>query len=367
LATGARIRSVVRAAHGVYKSLGLGTALLATGFLLVAPTPQKPTGPPTAAQVWPGAKRGVLAATLADGSAYTPSNFADALTSVGTAPTADGKDLRLLIRHNDGSVRQLRRLPMSSDPSYQSVTISGQQLVWAENTTGGKLRLWAATLDGTRAPVQLTADMGAARFYESQYDMVIQAGRVYWAADDPAGGTDIRSIALTGGAVTARAEAGTWQLSAWPWLVDGVASASGSTTLRNMLTGQDVAVAQVSRAVTNCSPTWCRAVSFGKDGYPRIQLMHPDGSARRQVATGEVETQIADVAVLDKYEVYGITGPDANLTGNAEILIYDIARKRTVELSPDASNIDFRNGVLWWSTGSQVSYLRHALDLRTLK
>jgi hypothetical protein len=345
---------------------GLGTALIAGGFLLVAPAPHKPAGPPSAAQVWPGAKRGVLPATLTDGASFTPASFADAQTSIGTAPTADGKFLRLLIRHDDGSVRQLRRAPMSTDPSYQSVTIAGRRLVWAENATGGRLRLWTASLDGTAAPVELTADTGAARFYQSQYDLVVAGDRVYWVADAPTGGTEVRSVALTGGAVTVRAEAGTWKLSAWPWLVDGVASASGSTTLRNLLTNRDVAVARVPRAVTNCSPAWCRAVSFGKDGYPRIQLMHPDGSGRHEIAKGEVETQIADIAVLDRFEVYGITGPDANLTGNAEILLYDIAKRQTVEISPDASNVDYRNGVLWWSTGSQVSYLRHALDLRTV-
>jgi hypothetical protein len=166
--------------------------------------------------------------------------------------------------------------------------------------------------------------------------------------------------------VDARVEAGSWQLSAWPWLVDGVAAASGATTLRNLTTGQDVPVAAPPRSVTNCSPTWCRAVSFDDDGYPRIELMRPDGSHRREIATGEVETQIADIALLDRFEVYARVDANANLTGNAQVLLYEIATRRTVEISPDASGVEFRGGVLWWTTGSQDAFVRHALDLRTI-
>jgi hypothetical protein len=37
-----------------------------------------------------------------------------------------------------------------------------------------------------------------------------------------------------------------------------------------------------------------------------------------------------------------------------------------VEINPDASSVAYRAGVLWWSTGSQDSFLRHAVDLRTV-
>lgn len=345
----------------------LCAALLAAGALLLVPAPQREgAGPPAAIAVWPAAQRSAIPADLPDGATFTPVTFADVKTAIGTAPTADGKALRLLIRHGDGSLRQLRSLPMSANPSYPSVTLAGGALIWMESGAGGRLGLWTADLADARAPRRLTADAGPARFYQSQYDLVVADGRVHWVADGRNNDTEIRSVPLAGGPVTVRAEPGSWQLSAWPWLVNGVAAAGGSTTLRNLAAHQDVGVATARRAVTKCSPTWCRSVSFGRDGFPRIVLTHPDGSARHEVATGEVETQIADVAALDRFEIYGKIGPNGTLTGNAEIRLYEIATRRTVTISPDASGVDYRNGVLWWSTGSQESFVRHALDLRTI-
>lgn len=345
----------------------LGAAVLTSGALLLSPTPQREgAGPPPVTAVWPAAQRSAIPADLADGTTFTPATFADAKTAIGTAPTPDGKALRLLIRHGDGTLRQLRSLPMSANPSFPSVTVAGGALVWAESEAGGRLGLWTAGLGDGRAPRRLTADAGPARFYQSQYDLVVADGRVHWVADGRDNDTEIRSVPLAGGPVTVSAEPGSWQLSAWPWLINGVAAAGGSTTLRNLVGRQDVGVATARRAVTKCSPTWCRSVSFGRDGYPRIVLSRPDGSARHEVATGEVETQIADVAVLDRFEIYGKIGPNGTLTGNAEIRLYEIATRRTVTISPDASGVDYRNGVLWWSTGSQESYVRHALDLRTI-
>jgi hypothetical protein len=346
------------------RAAGLATALAAGGVLLFTRPPQPPAPPAQAvALVWPAAKRAALAADLPDGTSYTPETFVDARTSLGTAPTKDGKFLRLLVQ-SDGKEKELRRLAIRDNPSVAAVATQGTTVVWAENDAR-VMRLWAADLSGQNAR-QLTADTGPARFYQSQYDLVIAEGRVHWAADAPDGGTEIRSVALTGGQVTKNPEKGTWQLSAWPWLVDGVAAASGSTTLHNLTTGADVTIAAPAKAVTNCSPSWCRVVSFDKKGFPRIELMHPDGSQRRTVATGEVETQIADIAVLDRFEVYAKVDANANLTGNAQILLYEIATRRTVEISPDASGVDYRSGVLWWSTGSQDDFVRHSLDLRTI-
>ena len=74
----------------------------------------------------------------------------------------------------------------------------------------------------------------------------------------------------------------------------------------------------------------------------------------------------------------GLRGPDSaedalqtaratsELTGNAQLLIYEIATRRTVEISPDAGQVGYRGGVLWWSTGNQDTFVRHSLDLRTV-
>jgi hypothetical protein len=345
---------------------GLVTALVAGGVLLLTPAPQpEPPGPQAAALVWPAARRAVLPAELPDGTAYTPQAFVDARTSLGTAPTPDGRSVRLLLRRGDGTLRELRRRPTRDNPSIAAVAAEGTVTAWIENASDG-MRVWSADLAGRGAPRQLTADTGRARFYQSQYDLVVAQGRVHWAGDAPGGGTEIRSVPIAGGPVAVRTEPGTWQLSQWPWLVDGVAAASGATTLRNLTTRRDVPVAAPERAVTHCSPAWCRVVSFDADGFPRIELMRPDGSQRREVATGEVETTIADVGVLDRFEVYARVDANGTLTGNAQILLYEIATRRTVEVSPDASAVEYRAGVLWWSTGSQESFVRHALDLRTI-
>jgi len=349
------------------RSWGLAAALVASvSLLFTAPVDHRPApGPPSAAQAWPGARRGSLPADLADGAAYEPGMFFDARASVGSAQTRDGKSLRLVLRHSDGSVRELRRLPLGQDPSFQSPTAAGDTLVWVESTRG-HLRLWAAGLKDTRPPRQLTADTGDLRSYQSQYDLVVAGGRVHWVAAGPGDTTEIRSVALAGGAVDIQQRAGAWALSAWPWLVDGAAAASGTSRLHDLATGQDQAVPAGGRAVTACSPVWCRVVSLARDGSTRIELVRPDGSGRRQIAGGTASTVIFDVAVLDRFELFAQISATSDLTGNAELLAYDITTGRTVEISPEAGSVSYRAGVLWWSTGTQGSFLRHALDLRTV-
>ncbi|GAA3781810.1 hypothetical protein GCM10022225_82760 [Plantactinospora mayteni] len=346
--------------------LSLAAAVAASGVLLLAP-PSDPRSavPVSVALAWPHAQRGSVSADLPDGTAYTPAWFLDASTSIGTARSRDGASLRLLVRQADGSLRQLRQLPTRGSPSFPAVTVSGDVVVWAEGNGDRSLQLWAVNLRDGRPPRELTADTGDARFYQSEYDLMIADDRVRWVATANNDVTEVRSVALTGGRVQTTAETGTWQLSAWPWLVDGATSTSGSTMLRNVVTGRDVAVSPNRRAVTNCSPRWCRVVSLTGDGY-RIDLMNPDGGDRHKVAEGPVETAVPDVGALDRFDVYAETGGNAGLTGNVRLLVYDIAARRTVEVSPAAANIGYRGGVLWWSTGTQDLYLRHSLDLRTV-
>ena len=349
------------------RPVSLLTALAASAALLVAPLAghNQPVPLQSVAQVWPNARHAVVTADLADGTSYQPLLFFTATDSVGSAPTKDGKALRLLIRHADGSLRQLRRLPTGADPSFPAVTVAGGLLVWAESTAGGHQELWSADLRGGPAR-RLTADTGDARFYQSQYDLVVAAGRVHWVAAGPGDTTQVRSVALTGGPTDVRNEPGTWAFTAWPWLSDGVVNSAGTTVLRNVTTGQDRPVPATARGVTACSPTWCQVVSLTKDGTPRIDLMHPDGSARRTIAGGAAATVIADVAVLDRYEVISQLTPTSELTGNVQLLLYEISTRRTVEVSPDAFSVAYRAGILSWSTGTQQSFIRHALDLRSL-
>lgn len=350
--------------------LGLGAALAASGVLLTvgpsAPRTASP-GPVPAATAWARAQHAVTLAKLPDGTAYQPVIFLDARTSVGTATTPDGKSLRLLLVAAHQPVRQLRSVPFAQKPSFQTFAVAdGDVLVWAEGARG-KTQIWRADLRDRRAPQELTPDIGDASFYRSQYDLVVNAGRLYWVASRNDDATEVRSIALTGGPVDTRTVPGTWTLSAWPWLVNGITATSGTTLLKNMITNQDLRVADTgSRSTTQCNPTWCQVASLSRDGTNRIDLMHPDGSGRLRVAGDTAETVIADVAPLDGYEVYSEIGPNSDLTGNVQLLVFEIATRRAIEISPDAGRVSYRNGVLSWATGSQDTFIWHALDLRTI-
>ncbi|BCJ46998.1 hypothetical protein GCM10010168_34820 [Actinoplanes ianthinogenes] len=344
--------------------MGLGVALAAGGALLFgAPARSGEPQPLALAATWPQAERGSVPSKLPDGSEYSPGLFLDAKTSAGTAQSQDGHTLRLVLRQADGTLRELRKVPSADRAPFAALTGSADALVWVESIDG-KQQLWTG---GLRHPARmLTADVGAMQFYDSQYDLVIADGTVHWVASGPGDQTEFRSVALAGGRVTITREAGTWALSAWPWAVDGQTSARGATTLRNLATGRRIAVPSADRTVTACSPAWCQMVSLNTDGYARMELSHPDGSARRKVAEGTVATAITDVAVLDRFEVLARIGPQSELSGNQELLIHDLKTRQTVLISPDAGNIAYRAGVLWWSTGDQSSFIRNSLDLRTI-
>lgn len=347
--------------------MGLVAALAASALLLAVPPAAqgRRTAPTPAALAWPDAQRASLPAALADGTAYEPGVFLDARSSVGTAASRDGKSLRLLARAADGSVRQLRTLPSARNPSFQSLTVTGDLLAWFERTNGG-LELWASGLGAGQTPHRVTADTGEARFYRSETDLVVADGRLRWVASGAGGVTEVRAVAVGGGPVEVRPMAGTWRLLTWPWITDGVADSAGARTLRDLVSGRDVAVARPRDGAIGCSAVWCRIVSLDADGYTRIELMRPDGGDRHEIAGDTAATEIVDVAPLDRFEVFARIGANSELTGNAQLLVHETLTRSTVEISPDAGGVFLRNGVLCWSTGSQETFVRHTLDLRTV-
>jgi hypothetical protein len=349
--------------------VGLAAALAAGAALLLLPAGgnAQPAAPVTAAVAWPQAQRGTVQASLPDGAEYRPGLFLDARTSIGTAATPDNRYLRLVRVGPDGTVVQLRRLPRSQHPSFQALTAAGDLLAWVESTDGGKLRLFTAGLSGAVAPRQLTTDLGRAEFFQSQYDLVVADGRVHWVAADRGDVTQVRSVALAGGPVRTHRQPGTWKLSAYPWLVNGVNDSAGSTMLRDVRTGRDSPVRGAgARTTTACSPVWCRVASLTRDGQNRIELMRPDGSDRNRIGGDTAATVIVDVAPLDRFEVLARIGPNSELTGNNELIAVEIATRRTVAVSPDAGSVSYRDGMLWWSTGNLDAVVWHALDLRTI-
>jgi hypothetical protein len=319
----------------------------------------------TAAQAWPEAVRADIPGFLPDGPLFQPALFLDVNTAVGTAPTPDGSALRLLIRNPDGTVRQLRRLPAETDPRFEPVTTDGNELVWTETTDQQHEQVWAAPLRGGQPPRRLTGDTGAALFYGSQYDMVVAGGRVYWTAGKDAERTEIRSVALAGGPVQVREQPGRWALSAWPWLTDDAGSLTGATRLLNWVTGREVTVAATATETLSCGPVWCRAMVLSSAGLDRIDLIHPDGTGRRRVAGGGAQVAVADVALLDRFEILSEAGPDSDLTGTAALLAYDLSTGNTVTLAAAAGAAFAHNGMLWWSTGQDDKTVWHSIDLRT--
>jgi hypothetical protein len=349
--------------------LGLIPAVLAAGALLIGGpsvvTPRRPPGRTTSALAWPGARRADIPGNLADGPLFQAELFIDATTAVGTAPTPDGTALRLLIRNPDGSVRQLRRLPIAADPQFDQVTADGDNLFWTETSASRRWQIWTAPLRGGPAR-RLTADTGNATFYGNQYDLVVAGGRLYWTAlSADTKETQIRSVALAGGPVQVRNELGVWALSAWPWLTDD-GSQAGTRILRNLNTGREISVATSGPESLNCNPVWCLALVMNTSDLDHIDLVHPDGTGRRRIAGSGAQTVVADVAVLDRFQLLSEPGPNSDLTGTATLLVYDLRTGNTVTLSAVAGSVFTRNGVVWWSTGDQEVAAWHSLDLRTV-
>jgi hypothetical protein len=351
--------------------IGLAVALAASSALVIGspPSPKRPTGGRVSlANAWPAVQRADIPSNLSDGPFYTPGMFFDAHASVGTAPTPDGTHLRLVLRNADGSIRELRRVSLAGNPQFGSFAASGDMLVWMESTERNGFRLWAVNLRDGAPARQVTADTGRAVFYGSEYDVVIADGRVHWAAnaDGKEQATEIRSVELSGGPVEKKTESGEWALGAWPWLLNGVVQQNGTTRLLNVLTQAKVAVPSAPGELSTCSAAWCRVVVMSGQDVVRVDLMHPDGTARRRIAGGATSAAIVDVAPMDRFEVISEATSDSDLTGAARLLVYEIGSGRTVDVSGKAQAAFCRNGVLWWSSGSQDIYVWHTIDLRTV-
>lgn len=357
--------------------IGLAVALVAAGVLLALPSAQTdPVAEPglsTLADVWPDAPLLDVPATLPEGPAYSPAYLLDDGGSVGTGPSADGGSLRLLVRSASADIRELRSLPMATQPQYGGVVVVGDQLAWAETTSDGQGRgrteLWLADLRRSgEPPRRLTADTGDVVFFNSEYDLVLVDGALHWVAVAPGEqtATEIRSVPVGGGAVAVGTEPGAWAMSAWPWLVSAGTGESGPIQLRDRSARRVVDVDAAGTELVSCSPVWCRVLVLGSAGPGRIDLMRPDGSDRQPVATGSVTASIIDVAVLDRFEVLSRSDAQRTATGTQQLLLHDLEGKRTVLVAEGIGMVLYRGGLLWWSAGSADSPAWKALDLRAL-
>lgn len=368
--TRAGVATIARARSGLAVALAGALALIA-----LPPATEQPAGTPdlaTIEQTWPDAERVDLPVGLADGAAYTPVFFPDLRESIGTSPSPDVAHLRLVRRTDDGTVRELRRLPIARTPQYGGFTRSGDDLAWAESTVDGQGRarteLWTVDLGSARPARRLSTDTGDLVLFNSQYDMVLDRGRLSWASVAPGEemATEIRSVALGGGPVEVRTEPGAWAMSAAPWLVSAGSGESAPVQLRDLGTGDVVEVGATGTELVTCSPAWCRVLAMSGIGPSRIELMRPDGTDRRQIADGTASASVIDVGILDRFELLSLAGAQDIAAGTQQLLLHDLRDRRTVRVADGVGMVLCRDGFLWWSSGATEPTGWHALDLRTL-
>ncbi|WFE22050.1 hypothetical protein O7621_01325 [Solwaraspora sp. WMMD937] len=364
--------------HRPWHLAGLAGALAAAVLLVVLPqagpttSADEPGRLRTVAEVWPAAEITEVPANLADGPAYSPVLFLDGGTSVGTAPSPDGTALRLVVRAADGSVRELRRLPLGATPQFGGFTANGDTLAWSESVADedgrGRTEMWAAGWVDDAEPRRLTTDTGDVVFFNSQYDMVINEGSLYWVAVAPGTepATELRSVPLAGGEVTVRTDPGAWALSRWPTMVSAGSGETGPIRIRDVVERRITDVPAGPTELVTCGPTWCRVLVLAADGPGRIDLMRPDGTDRRRIGDGSVTASTIDVAVLDRFEVLSLSSAPTSLTNSQQLIIYDLQLDEAIVVSDDVGMVLCRGGVLWWSVGDDSAASWQVLDLRSL-
>lgn len=348
--------------------VALAVAVSVSGWLIGSPPPR----PTTVAQSVP---KPVAATTsdgsLHDGSSYTPWLYANLSMSIGTAGTVDGSASRVVIRTGDAE-RELQRISSDRSPEFLGFASAGDDVFWAEvsvlpNNGPAQTRIMRASWTKPGPPVALTADTGASVFFNSQFDLVIARGRVWWAAAAPTDEvlTEVRSVPVGGGKVDMRTVPGPYQLSDWPWLQ----SAGGGDIplhLLNLDTGQQVPIARSAAELVACSPQWCRSILQSADGTAtRFDVMRPDGGDRRRIAGADAAAVSSDVAFLGRFEVLTVA-----VAKRQDLQVYDISTRQTTTVAKDVGMVLCRGGMLWWSTGDKPGgdgvQQWHAVDLRTL-
>lgn len=336
--------------------LGLVAALVATALILAT----NPTVPAvtrnadgwlpevTLAEAAPGARPEKI-----ELDTYTPLGL-----GIGTQAAPDGA--ALLVMHGPEGTRQLRRLPKQRAAEFAGMVADGPRLVWLELTIGDRAttegRLW--TMDSRSAePRMITDDLGDVAVFDKRDDLVVHDGEVSWVAagqgDRPQ--TEIRTVPLTGGRVRVEKRDGAWSLAGWPWLTTVNLGGNEPIELRNLVTGEVVTVPVRAGELKSCSPAWCRSIIIAEPASTVIELQKPDGSKQLRAAAGKVAASLADVALLDRFEVYSHAG--------GRLVMLDIERKRLIVLAEaGVKQVTSRGTTLSWSTGAAW----HVLDLKTI-
>jgi hypothetical protein len=355
--------------------LVLLVALVAVVRLLTLPDPGRTPPPPEGAPLavvptWAGPRPVDTPGTLDDGAEYLPRLYLSPERSVGIAATSDGQFVRVLIREAGGRSTELHRVEAADHPEFDGFTVSGDTVVWAETLSRSDepvaTTIWRTNWRAEGRPAAVTDDTGSATFYGGQDDIVVRSGRAYWVALLPGdrARTEIRSVRLTGGPVTVTELDGEFVLSTWPWAVSAGPGRGTPVQLANLSDAKRIRVPTQVGEVAACGPTWCRMSVLNGDQVVRMDLQRVDGSDRRRIAGSEATPTIADVAVLDRFVPLATDRGDGQ--PGVGLSLYDIETGRTDLVAVDAANIQARNGMLWWSTGTGPELRWHAVDLRTL-
>jgi hypothetical protein len=327
---------------------------------------------PTVAQAWPGARIFGFPAVLPDGSTFDPITIIDPDLAVGGITDAASIHYSLATVTTSGAVRVLATFLAAEGASIDALTATPTDLYWMQTVADaagiGHTTLWRTGRAGGAR--QVTASTGRALFANSGYDLQIVGDRLYWVAAPRGDGhpTELRSVAPSGGRVSVRRLPGDYVLTAWPWLTTSPGATGNRSVLENLATGGHRAIPARGGQMITCTPAWCRVIAGNVQGADGIELMHPDGTDLQRLGTADSTAISDDVALRDRFEVLADPTPTSSPTIVIErVYLYDLAARRTVLLTPAASNAGARGDYVWWSTGDNETLAWHALDLRSLR
>jgi hypothetical protein len=341
-------------------------ALAPIGYALTLPEPQRSAGaapvvaPMTAKPTWSGPPPVARPAALPDGTAYTPRLYLGADDSVGVAPTPDRSAVRVLARTGD-RVTELHRVAATEGPQFDAFVATGDTVVWAM-TSGASQRtgLWRSNWRTGARATQVVANIGDVSFTGGAFDLVLGGGRVSWATDSGTG-TDVKSVALTGGQIATKKLAGQYVLTVPPFAVNLDGGRGQPVQLIDLSTDQRLSVPTASAEIASCDPHLCRLGVINDNVLVRLDVQRPDGSQRRRVAGNEATPITTEVALIDRWVPLKTDAGGGQGTG---LSLHDLTTGRTELVATDVANAQGRGAMLWWSDADTTTW--YALDLRTL-
>jgi hypothetical protein len=356
--------------------VALGAAVVACTAMVLAPpvVRSRPpsTVPGTLAAAWPKAHPFDLPGTVLAGQSYEPQVIVAAGVSIGTAKTPDGNAISLVEVTSTGTpatVRVLQGGLSSSTVSYDAFAVTGHDVYVMRDTTDtdgyGTESLWRIPR-AAGPPVLVVPDAGETLFQGSINDLQVAGRTLRWVATAPhhPSETALTSMRLPAGPVTVRRLPGQYTLSTYPMLLSGQ-----PLELTDATNGQITRVRATTPPGTVCDPVWCVMQSPDDTGADTVRLCHPDGTGLVRIGDADTNLVATDPTLLDRYVAWTDQSPAMAATPDPteQLWLYDIARKRSVEIAAAATGTVGAGGWLWWSTGDNETLTWHALDLTTLR